>query len=134
MTPAFDSCPLDETRMLPIKQLLSLQFRTARLPFVKECLVGRFEVYQAKFASSGIDVCPTWKKDRVVNLITATTIDRVAQRLPQLPAADTGRPLPVLELLKENSLYTVSLDNAPGQKGETPGSCAAIFAGGFPGF
>jgi hypothetical protein len=135
LTPAFDSCPNDETRLRPILQLLSLQQRTARLPFVKECVAGRFEVYQAKFAASGVTSCPTWKKEGVINPITPRTISQVLDGLPQLPAADDGRPLAVLPLLKENSIYSLAFEANPvGQKCETPAACGAICAGAFPGF
>ncbi|HWZ92304.1 MAG TPA: hypothetical protein VNW92_25745, partial [Polyangiaceae bacterium] len=46
----FTSCPLDPTRLRPIDSLLSLQFRTARLPFVKECMVDSYAKFQADFA------------------------------------------------------------------------------------
>jgi len=133
LQPAFDSCPLDKALMSKIRQLLSIQQRTARLPFAKQCLAGRFETYQAKFANSGVTACPTWKKSRVVNPITLKTVIEAEGGLPELPAQENGRPLPVLELLKENSFYNVELDTT-GQKCETPADCAQICAGGFPGF
>jgi hypothetical protein len=85
--------------------------------------------------------CPTWKKARVVNPITAAVVDRVIPLLPALPAEDngqfdaTGAPLPFLAPLKQNSLYTVAFVNTPpGQKCDTPAACAAACAAGFPGF
>jgi len=82
-----------------------------------------------------------WKRDRIVNPITAAVIDRVIPLLPQLPAEDNGAvgpnggPLPFLAPLKQNSLYTVSFPTPPpGQKCDTPAACAAACAGGFPGF
>lgn len=135
LQPTFDSCPIDKTQklMTKIRQLLSIQQRTARLPFAKQCLAGRFETYQAKFAASGVNVCPVWEKSRVVNPIDGETVIKVEDGLPDLPAKDTGRPLAVLDLLKENSFYNVKLD-APGQACKTPAQCAEICAAGFPGF
>ena len=60
-------------------------------------------------------------------------IAKVEGGLPKLPAEDNGRPLPVLELLKENSLYIVSQEK-PDQVCKTPAECAMACAGGFPGF
>lgn len=135
LQPTFDNCPIDKTQTLmrKIRQLLSIQQRTARLPFAKQCLAGRFEAYQSKFANSGVTVCPTWQKSRVVNPITLKTVLETEKGLPELPAQDNGRPLGVLELLKENSFYNLSLD-APDQKCGSPAECAQICAGGFPGF
>lgn len=135
LQPTFDSCPNDKTQTLlrKIRQLLSIQQRTARLPFAKQCLAGRFEAYQTKFANSGVTVCPTWEKSRVVNPITLETVLKVEGGLPDLPAQDTGRPLGVLDALKENSFYNLKLD-ATGQKCQTPAECAQVCAGGFPGF
>ena len=138
----FSSCPLDPTRLRPIDSLLSLQFRTARLPFAKECMADRYAKFQASFAQSGVVQCPTWKKDRTVNPITAQVIDGVIPLLPTLPAEDngpldptTGGPLPFLAPLKQNSIYTVAFTTQPpGQKCDTPAACAAVCAGGFPGF
>mgnify|MGYP001549797151 CR=1 FL=1 len=135
LQPAFDNCPNDksETLMRKIRQLLSIQQRTARLPFAKQCMAGRFEAYQTKFANSGVTTCPTWEKSRVVNPITLKTVLEVEKGLPELPAQDNGRPLGVLDQLKENSFYNLKLD-AAGQKCQTPAECAQICAGGFPGF
>jgi len=139
----FTSCPLDPTRLRPIDSLLSLQFRTARLPFAKECMADQYAKFQADFAQSGVVQCPVWKKDRIVNPITAQVIDGVVPLLPVLPAEDNGAvvgatnggPPPFLAPLKQNSIYTVSFPNAPpAQKCATPAACAALCAGGFPGF
>ncbi|RYZ09136.1 MAG: hypothetical protein EOO73_05060 [Myxococcales bacterium] len=135
LTPAFDKCPNDSTGTVlrKIRQLLSIQQRTARLPFAKQCLAGRFDVAQAKFAASGVKSCGVWKKARIVNEITAEVLAKVEAELPRLPAQDTGRPLPVLELLKENSFYDVSPGADPGAC-KTGAECAAICASAFPGF
>jgi len=134
LTPAFDSCPVDKSRLLPILQLLSLQRRVARLPFAQQCVAGRFETFQRKFAESGISTCPRWSNKVVINPITTRTIDAVLKSgLPELPAADTGQPLGSLDFLKQNSQYTVTLD-APNQACKSPADCAAQCAGAFPGF
>jgi len=137
LQPTFDSCPVDKTQTLmrKIRQLLSIQQRTARLPFAKQCLAGRFETYQAQFAASGVNVCPTWEKSRVVNPITIDTIAKIESALPVLPAQDTGRPLGILDSLKENSFYNLTLDVPAGsQQCTTPAECAQVCAGAFPGF
>jgi hypothetical protein len=138
LVPAFEFCPNDPTQgklLREIRQLLSLQARTARLPFAKECLAGRFDAYAQKLPSLGVDVCPTWANKRVFNLITDKEVAAVIDGLPKLPAEDTGRPPPNLELLKQNSFYTASFGaNVPKQKCESPGNCATLCAGAFPGF
>jgi hypothetical protein len=135
LAPAFDKCPNDETGTLlrKIRQLLSIQQRTARLPFAKQCLAGRFEVAQSKFAAAGVRSCGVWKKGNTVNPITAAVLAKVEAELPKLPARDTGRPLPVFEALKENSFYEVTLDTDPGAC-KTGAECAAICGSAFPGF
>jgi hypothetical protein len=137
----FTACPLDKSRLRPIDSLLSLQFRTSRLPFAKECMVDRYAKFQASFSQSGVTQCPVWKKNRILNPIDAAVVERVIPLLPKLPAEDngtvdaTGAPLPFLAPLKQNSLYTVALPaQAAGQKCETPAACAALCAAGFPGF
>ncbi|HVY32363.1 MAG TPA: hypothetical protein VHB79_37760 [Polyangiaceae bacterium] len=137
MRPKFAGCTVNEAKYTPILQLLSLQYRTARLPFAKQCMVGRFANAQAKLISSGlVDTCPSWKFAGYVNEITAQTIASVVKAgLPELPASDDVRPNPrIMEMLKQQSFYTVSLDNAPPQKCESPGRCATLCAAAFPGF
>jgi hypothetical protein len=137
----FSTCPLDPTRLRPIDSLLSLQLRTGRLPFAKECMAGRYTKFQASFAQSGVTQCPVWKKNRIVNPINSDVIDRVIPLLPKLPAEDNGQfdaagaPQPFLAPLKQNAIYTVAFPNqTTGQKCDTPAACAALCAGGFPGF
>jgi hypothetical protein len=135
LSPSFTGCPADPSKLQPIRQLLSLQSRSVRLPFVKQCIAGRYAAWQGKFAQTGVVACPAWKKDRIVNPINDDVIGRVTELLPKLPAKDTGQPLGFLGLLKENSLYTVGFPQTPpAQKCETPAACAAVCAGGFPGF
>lgn len=134
LTPTFNSCPLDPSRMTRIRQLLSLQHRTARMPFAKQCLGGRFQVAQKVFSETDTKVCPTWSRKQVINPINVDTIESVLKLgLPELPAADTGEPLRALELLKVNSFYAVSGD-VQNQKCATPAGCAAVCAAAFPGF
>jgi hypothetical protein len=134
LVPTFDSCiDGNKERMSSIKQLLSVQYRSARLPFAKQCLGGRYSAYLQQFQKTGITSCPTWKKSRVVNPITEGVIIKVESGLPKLPAEDNGRPLPVMELLKENSIYIVSSEK-PDPLCKTPAECAIECAKGFPGF
>jgi hypothetical protein len=134
LTPAFDSCPVDKSRLLPILQLLSLQKRVARLPFAQQCVAGRFETFQRKFAESGINVCPSWSSKLVINPITTNTIDAVLKSgLPELPAADTGQTPRGVDLLKQASQYTVKLDTMS-QACKSPADCAVQCAAAFPGF
>jgi hypothetical protein len=160
----FDSCPLDPSRLRPIDSLLSLQYRSARLPLAKECMAGRYTAFLTSFAQSGVTQCPLWKKDHVINPITAQVVDEVIPQLSKLATDDngpvdprsqtnvargglaqpedqgrvdpaTGGPLPSLAPLEQNTLYTVAFDALPrGQQRATPASYAALCAGGFPGF
>lgn len=134
LTPTFDKCPLDASRMTKIRQLLSLQHRSARMPFAKQCVGGRFQVAQQAFAATDTKVCPTWSRKQVINPITESTIANVMKLgLPDLPADDTGTAPRALELLKVNSFYAVTGD-VKNQKCATPAGCAAVCAAAFPGF
>ena len=136
LTPNFTSCTAgDRTLIRSIRQLLSLQHRTARLPFAKSCMANRYSQYLQKFAGSGIEVCPIWKKDRVVNPIDEGVIAKLEGLLPELPAKD-GPLLPdVMEGLKENSIYSVGFEQEPPKQNcATPAECGMICAGAFPGF
>jgi hypothetical protein len=136
LTPRFDKCPNDPSRLTAIRQLLSLQYRTARLPFAKQCMGGRFEVAQQKLAQDGlVDVCPTWSRKQVINPPDDKIISQVLDLgLPQLPADDTGKPPAGLALLKVNSFYAVTSATPAAQKCGTPAECAAVCAAAFPGF
>lgn len=136
MSPSFQSCVNGDEKLLrSIRALLSLQFRTARMPFVKQCIAGRFEAYQQKFMDSGVSVCPIWKKDRIVNPITSEVIAKVENELPKLPTQDLAFPRGLMESLKENSIYSLGFEQTPpGQKCTTPAECATVCAGAFPGF
>ncbi len=138
LTPNFDKCTVKD-KLRSIKQLLSLQYRTARLPFAKQCMADRYNAFLQDFASSGVDFCPAWKLERVVNPINADSISKIIAQLPVIPEdglKDDGRPLPVLQDLKVNSVYAVGFPNGvPAQEGcKTPSECAIKCAGAFPGF
>lgn len=138
LTPTFDKCP-GKDNLRSIKQLLSLQYRTARLPFAKQCLADRYNAFLQDFASSGVNFCPAWKLERVVNPINADSISKIVAQLPAIPEdglKDDGRPLPVLQDLKVNSVYTVGFpQGVPAQEGcKTASECAIKCAGAFPGF
>jgi len=132
--PTFSECKVDQTRLLPIQQLLALQSRTSVLPNVRECMGGRFEVAQQKFFDSGVKECPSWTDKVVLNEITQKTIEEVSRMLPE-PGADDVRPSEkVFELLKVQSAYTLTFDGQqPSQQCESPGRCATVCGGAFPG-
>ncbi len=134
MSPSFEKCEREDL-LQNIRQLLSLQHRVARLPFVKQCMVGRYNVALQGFLQSGIEVCPLWKKDQVVNPITPEVIGKIEGLLPKLPSEDQAFPRGVMESLKENSIYSVGFaTDPPGQKCDGAGDCATRCAAAFPGF
>ncbi len=134
LAPTFSACSNGDKELYSsIKRLLSVQYRSARLPFAKQCLGGRYAAWQQSFAEQGIKSCPAWRKQGVVNEINFDTVAKVEGGLPKLPAEDDGRPLAVLELLKENSLYT-AVAQTPDPACKTAGECARACAAGFPGF
>lgn len=142
LTPSFDKCTTGkDSKLRSIKQLLSLQYRTARLPFAKHCMADRYNAFLQDFSKSGIDVCPVWGSPRVINPITPAVLEKVVPSLPVIPEdglKDDGRPLPpvVTEALKVNSTYAVGFPQGiPAQDGcKTPAECALKCAGAFPGF
>jgi hypothetical protein len=134
LTPTFDKCPVDDSKLAKIRQLLSLQQRTVRLPYAKQCIAGRFAAVQQKLLSSGlVTKCPEWKKDHVVNPLNEDVIAKLEQQLPPLPGPDPQRPLEVVNQLKQNSVYVVGGD-VDGQKCGTAQRCAVACAEAFPGF
>jgi hypothetical protein len=145
LTPTFDKCTVPAgdrgNKLRSIKQLLSLQYRTARLPFAKQCVADRYNAFLQDFASMGIDSCPVWGGKKEINPITPAVLSKVIPSLPVIPEdglKDDGRPLPafVTESLKVNSTYEVGFpQGAPAQEGCTTASeCALKCAGAFPGF
>jgi hypothetical protein len=134
MAPNFEKCEREDL-LRPIRQLLSLQHRTARLPFAKQCIVGRYNAALQKFLSSGIEVCPLWKEPEPINPITPEVIAQVESELPKLPTEDAPFPRGLMERLKVNSIYGVGFESPPpGQQCDTPASCATQCAVAFPGF
>jgi hypothetical protein len=132
--PTFSECKVDPTRLLPIKQLLALQSRTAVLPNVRECMGARFEVAQQQFFNSGVEVCPSWTDKVVLNEITSDTIKEVSSMLPEPGPDDVRPPDRVFEMLKQQSAYTLTFNGQqPSQQCEGPGRCATVCAGSFPG-
>jgi hypothetical protein len=137
LAPTFEKCT-EKDKLRSIKQLLSLQYRTARLPFAKACMAGRFDAAVQKLAQAGITTCPIWKLDRTVNPISADVIAQVIEKLPKIPdegLKDDGTPLSVFDALKVNSIYTVDFpQGAPKQACETASQCAMACSAAFPGF
>lgn len=136
LRPTFKACPVNPSKFTPIMQLLSVQRRTARLPYAQQCLVGRFAKAQQQFLASGlVQTCPSWRFVGYVNEITTNVTATIIKNglLPELPAPDDVRPDPkAMEMLKQQSQY--ELTNAPGQKCESAGRCAALCTAAFPGF
>lgn len=133
----FDACPADKTKLASIDGLLSLQLRSVRLPFAKECLAGRWLDWKGSLDPAGV-VCPSWSKQQIVNEATDAQIDKLIPDLTKLAQSpnDGSRPA-FLQLLDEGYVYGVSFANTappPNQKCQTAGDCATVCAGGFPGF
>lgn len=142
----FDKCTLDEKKLASIDGILSLQYPGRELfgapdpvPYAKECVGGRWEIWRQKFAESGIEQCPTWKREQLINAPNNAVVSRYASALPKI---DPQRGLPengerpaVIGQLRQNATYLVGWETQPpGQKCQTPAECAAACAGGFPGF
>jgi hypothetical protein len=89
LRPTFRECSVDPSRMLPIKQLLSLQARTARLPRIKQCMVDRFALAKQRFLNSGVNACPIWKDKGIINPISTSTIAAMLKETP-LPDLDAS--------------------------------------------
>lgn len=131
----FDQCPLDQTKLESIDGLLSLQFRTARLPNAKQCIAGRWQNWKASFDQSGVKNCPTWSKQQIINEATPGQIDKFIPELQRLPQNDDGTRPAFLAQMDEGYLYAVSFPaGIPPDPCKTAGDCAQLCAGGFPGF
>jgi hypothetical protein len=138
LVPRFSECvDGDPAKLRSIRQVLSLQHRSARLPFAKACLAGRYATSLAKFQETGTEVCPKWDFVRTENPITAEVIAKIEGQLPRLPSSD---PLPpgILDgdrpALKTFNLYAVALDGTPNQSCRGASDCAQLCASTFPGF
>jgi hypothetical protein len=138
LAPRFEKCTGKVDKLRSIKQLLSLQQRTARLPFAKSCMAGRFDAALQKLNAAGITSCPSWSLDQVVNPINADVIGSIIQELPKIPdegLKDDGKPLDVLSRLKVNSIYKVAFATTPPKQAcDSAASCAMACASAFPGF
>jgi hypothetical protein len=139
----FQACPLDDSKLRSIDDFLGLQYRRTipgqnvnPLPFGKECIAGRWARWRDEFESRGIAFCPNWAKRGETNTPTDALIDAAIKQLPQqFPLQQNPRLPGPPEQLKTNSIYFVSFPpGTPGQQCDTPGSCAAACAEGFPGF
>jgi hypothetical protein len=138
----FQSCPLDERKLQWIDDFLGLQYARSlpgqtvnALPFGKDCIAGRWARWRAEFDSSGVIACPDWRKTAEINTPTDALYDSIAKLIPPLPYQEQRDRFTLPEQLKVNSIYLVTNPpGIPGQQCGTPGACAAICAGGFPGF
>lgn len=140
----FTECVEDQTLIQAIDDFLGLQystrdtinFLTDPLAYAQDCIAGRWAEWREQFDGTGTTQCPDWVKSGVINNPTPELYDRFARALPQLPAVDTGVTPQVVNAMKIDSVYTVSFANTAGgnQKCGSPQSCAAVCAGGFPGF
>jgi hypothetical protein len=138
----FQDCPLDFSKLQSIDDFLGLQYprdlpgRTVDpLPFGKDCIAGRWARWRESFGSSGVSVCPNWQKRAEINTPTDALYDQIAKLIPPLPFQERRDRVGVPEQIKVNALYFVSFPpGVPGQQCGTPGACAALCAGGFPGF
>lgn len=134
----FDTCPRDATALASIDGLLSLQLRSVRVPFAKECIAGRWATWKSQFDANNPIVCPTWSRQQIVNEPTDAQLKKLQSVLDNLAQDTTGRlRAQVPQLFDEGYLYGVTFANAappPNQKCQTAGDCGALCAGGFPGF
>ncbi|HTQ03591.1 MAG TPA: hypothetical protein VMI54_07030 [Polyangiaceae bacterium] len=140
----FTECLQDQTLIPAIDAFLGLQYETRDtinfptdpLAYARECIAGTWATWREDFDSSGSTECPDWTKSGVINNPTPELYDRIARALPKLPAPDTGFTPQIVDAIKINSIYSLSFADAAGtdQKCGSSGACAALCAGGFPGF
>ena len=142
----FDRCPLDESKLQSIDSILSLQIKRDDLgnvpdpvPYARECIGGRWEIWRQRFEESGIRQCPIWKRDQLINAPNEELMARYAALLPQIDPRrglpENGERPPVISQLRQNATYVVAFEgDPPPQQCGTPADCAAACAGGFPGF
>jgi hypothetical protein len=134
----------DEPLIDAIDGLLGLQYSTRDplpdgtnpLAYGQDCIAGRWAEWREQFDASGTTECPDWKLSGIINEPDAAVYQKLAGALPQLPAADTGRPPGVLNSLKIDAAYALSFATPAGtdQQCGSAGSCATLCAGGFPSF
>jgi hypothetical protein len=142
----FDSCPVDGRKLSSIDGILSLQYpgrdlhgAPDQMPFAKECVGGRWEIWRQQFVESGIAQCPVWKLNQLINAPNNEIVARYASQLPQISPRigmpENGERPPVISQLRQNATYVVGFEGqVPPQQCDSPASCAAACAGGFPGF
>lgn len=140
----FSECQDDQTLLQAIDDFLGLQyttrdainFPTDPLAYAQDCIAGRWAEWREQFDDSGTTECPDWVESGIINEPTPELYDRFAKSLPVLPAADTGTTPQVVNAMKINAVYSLSFADRAGadQKCGSAASCAALCAGGFPGF
>jgi hypothetical protein len=135
---AFQRCEgdRDQSQLVDIDQLLSLQRREARLPDVRACIAGGFADAMSSLESQGSAGCPKWTKIKTVNPIDHEVVRSLATQLQQLQDAPS-EAAPALakngipEAMEIKNLYRVSFadarDTADVSRAAT--ACAAGFAG-----
>jgi hypothetical protein len=128
LVPTFNACvDGDQVKLSSIRQLLSLQYRPARLPAGKACMAGRYAMARAEFEAAGAPVCPAWEFVRTENPITEQVVTRVTGQLPKLPSTE---PLPAgildgdFPALETINLYAVRFSDSP-EAESSRGSIAA---------
>src|SRR5688572_12560645 len=67
---------------IDVKQIASV-LGSQQDPEAKRCLTRRFAAAVEQFAKSKIEVCPTWKRARIIGEPTPERIDAYVRRLPQ---------------------------------------------------
>jgi hypothetical protein len=142
----FDRCPLDEKKLESIDQILSLQLPRDDLgnvpnpvPYARECIGGRWELWRQRFEESGITQCPMWKREQLINAPNNELVARYAALLPKIDPRqgfrENGERPAVINQLRQNATYFVSFEGQPApQQCASPAECAAACAGGYPGF
>lgn len=146
LAPRFDKCLKDDGTFRSIQQVLSLQYKSSRLPTAKACLAGRFNSALAAFEASDTEVCPQLTFVEKQGTPTANIMKLVESMLPNLDKGST-EPLPpgIIDrgpngadpLLKTFNLYQASWPNAnevPKQRCESASNCALACSSAFPSF
>jgi hypothetical protein len=128
----FSQCTQPGIEVKQIDSLLGIQ----QDPEAKRCLTRRFTAAVRTFAKSKIEVCPTWKRARIIGEPTPERIDAYVRRLPQ-PNEKGELPADALfpEPYKTFFLYDVSFPvGTLAQPCREAATCAAECSQGFAGF
>jgi len=143
LVPNFDTC-VTKAPITPILQHLSIQNKlqleqkAGREPLARACIGTRFAQALDKFSSRGVQTCPTWSLDHVVNPITDEVIKQVTAELPQANSDGVlmgDVPQDVIDALKIKHVYNVSFNGpAPSQQCKDATDCAQACAEAFAGF